>query len=73
MLGAYSLGFDSAIATSFNILPQLGINILKEANTNQKEAVKIQDKLSSAINAITKFGTTWYLINSILMLKFSHR
>ncbi|KAF2898790.1 hypothetical protein ILUMI_07384 [Ignelater luminosus] len=58
MAGAYTLGFDSAIATTLNIFPEHGQRILqciKEGNIT--DAQSIQDELNAAIEAITKNGT----------------
>lgn len=55
MLGAYSLGMDSAIATSFNVYPH-GLEIFNNATTNHKEALKKQQELTSIINKMSKFG-----------------
>jgi dihydrodipicolinate synthase/N-acetylneuraminate lyase len=57
LAGAFALGFDSAIATSLNMLPGPSIKILAAIRNNDpSEALKEQKKLSKAINAITRNG-----------------
>lgn len=57
MAGAFSLGFDSAIATSLNMFPYLGLNILKSVQeSNVEEARENQTKLNKAIEIITRNG-----------------
>jgi len=58
MAGAYALGFDSAIATTFNMFAQHGQQILQAIKDgNVSEGQTTQDELNSAINIITKNGT----------------
>ncbi|KAK4885262.1 hypothetical protein RN001_001533 [Aquatica leii] len=58
MAGAYALGFDSAIATTLNIFPQYGQQILQcIKDGNITEAQSKQSDLNSAIGIITKNGT----------------
>ncbi|KAK5647633.1 hypothetical protein RI129_002525 [Pyrocoelia pectoralis] len=57
MAGAYALGFESSIATSLNMLPQFGqqiVQCIKDGNI--KEAQEKQNDLNSAIQIITKYG-----------------
>lgn len=57
MAGAYTLGFDSAIATSLNMFPKLGLDILENVqNGNLKEAKEKQDELNAVISIVTKNG-----------------
>jgi hypothetical protein len=57
LAGAFALGFDSAIATSLNMLPEAGIKILAAMRNNHpSEALQEQRKLSQAINVITRNG-----------------
>lgn len=57
LLGAFALGFDSAIGTSFNMLPHFGKTILSAAASNQfEEGQKAQWQLTKAIRAITRHG-----------------
>ncbi|XP_060520137.1 N-acetylneuraminate lyase-like [Cylas formicarius] len=57
MAGAFTQGFDSSIATSLNILPQFGVQILKAVQSSKlEEARKLQDKLTAACKVITKNG-----------------
>ncbi|KAK9876155.1 hypothetical protein WA026_011271 [Henosepilachna vigintioctopunctata] len=58
LAGGFTLGFDSAIATSLNLVPQLSFNILN-ATTNSliKRARDEQMKLNEAIEIITKRGS----------------
>lgn len=57
LAGALALGFDSAIATSLNMLPRASIEIVEAMRNNYpKEALQEQRKLSQAINAITRNG-----------------
>lgn len=63
MLGAYVLGFDSAIATTLNIFPNYGVNILNNAQDSKiKEAYNCQQKLSAAVSSITKDGIKLFMI-----------
>ncbi|GJQ84408.1 hypothetical protein Trydic_g3883 [Trypoxylus dichotomus] len=58
MLEAYKQGFDSAIATTFNIFPQLGAKIYEYTlNGKVEEAKPLQEKLTKAVEGITKYGT----------------
>lgn len=57
MAGAFVLGFDSAIATTLNVFPQLGIEILKSVQDgNVKQAREYQNKLNEAIEVVTRNG-----------------
>lgn len=57
MAGAFVLGFDSAIATSLNMFPQLGLGILKSVQDgNIKEAREYQNKLNKAVEIVTRNG-----------------
>ncbi|CAH1105599.1 unnamed protein product [Psylliodes chrysocephalus] len=54
---ALSMGFDSIIATSLNMLPQYSVAIAKAIKENNIiEARKIQDELSAIVAVITKNG-----------------
>ncbi|GLV44665.1 hypothetical protein CBL_20576 [Carabus blaptoides fortunei] len=60
LTAAYALGFDSAIATTFNIYPELGQQIRQSFNkehTDLQAAQTAQTKLSAQVNNITKHGT----------------
>ncbi|KAF5308160.1 hypothetical protein FQR65_LT06340 [Abscondita terminalis] len=58
MAGAYALGFDSAIATTLNIFPQYGQQILQSIKDgNIGDAQSKQGDLNAAIAIITKNGT----------------
>ncbi|KAB0804343.1 hypothetical protein PPYR_01313 [Photinus pyralis] len=57
MAGAYALGFESAIATTLNMLPQFGqqiVQCIKDGNI--KEAQEKQNDLNSALEIIAKHG-----------------
>ncbi|KAL3287915.1 hypothetical protein HHI36_002371 [Cryptolaemus montrouzieri] len=57
LAGAFTLGFDSAIATTLNILPQLSIDILNAINISDlKKARDRQEKLNTIIEIITQNG-----------------
>ncbi|KAJ8952243.1 hypothetical protein NQ314_007575 [Rhamnusium bicolor] len=57
LAAAFTLGFDSAIATTLNILPQYSVQILNAINdSNVEEARAIQNKLTAASSVITKNG-----------------
>ncbi|PNF30658.1 N-acetylneuraminate lyase [Cryptotermes secundus] len=57
LAGAFALGFDSAVATSLNMLPRANIKILEAMRNNHpSEALQEQRKLSQAINVITRNG-----------------
>ncbi|XP_025833736.1 N-acetylneuraminate lyase [Agrilus planipennis] len=57
MVGAYSLGFDSAIATSLNMWPKYGLNILKQVKDNNvNKALTTQKELSTAIKHANQYG-----------------
>lgn len=57
MAGAYTLGFNSAIATTLNMFPKLGLEILENIqNSNVNEAKEKQDKLNSLIDVVVKNG-----------------
>ncbi|XP_032681586.1 N-acetylneuraminate lyase-like [Odontomachus brunneus] len=54
---ACALGMDSFIATSINIFPELVINLVATGkNENTWTARKMQEKLSDAVIAISKYG-----------------
>lgn len=51
------MGFDSAIATSLNFLPQYAVGIQKAVKGNKiDEARKLQESLTAACNFITQDG-----------------
>lgn len=57
MAGAFAMGFDSAIATTLNIIPQYSIQILEAIEANKlEEAREVQNRLSEACSIITKNG-----------------
>jgi N-acetylneuraminate lyase len=57
MAGAYTLGFDSAIATTLNMFPQLGIDILEAVKQSKLDkAKKTQDTLTQVCSVVTKHG-----------------
>lgn len=57
MAGAFVLGFDSAIATTLNVFPQLGLDILKSVQDgNVQKARNLQNKLNNSIEIVTKNG-----------------
>lgn len=58
MAGAFVLGFDSSIATTLNVFPQLGLGILKSVlqDGDVEEAKNQQEKLNRAIEIVTKNG-----------------
>lgn len=57
MAGAYTLGFDSAIATTLNMFPKLGLEILENIQKSKlKEAKEKQDKLNSLIDIVVENG-----------------
>ncbi|XP_067002877.2 N-acetylneuraminate lyase [Anabrus simplex] len=57
MAGAYILGFDSAIATTLNMLPGPSQKILAAVkNNNNSEALQEQRKLTKAIDVMTRNG-----------------
>ncbi|XP_018568553.2 N-acetylneuraminate lyase-like isoform X1 [Anoplophora glabripennis] len=57
LAGAFAMGFDSAIATTLNVLPQYSIQILEAIKANKvDEAREIQNKLTDACSIITKNG-----------------
>lgn len=67
MAGAYTLGFDSAIATTLNIFPALGMQIQQGIQVgNVPEAQNCQNQLNTAINVITKNGN-YLLINLVFV------
>lgn len=58
MAGAFVLGFDSAIATTLNVFPQLGLGILKSVQDGDiSQARNLQNKLNKAIEIVTRNGT----------------
>ncbi|XP_044745061.1 N-acetylneuraminate lyase-like isoform X2 [Coccinella septempunctata] len=58
LAGALALGMDSAIGTTFNIFPNLSIDILNAMNQSQTEhAREIQEKLTYTIEVIKKYGS----------------
>lgn len=57
MAGAFILGFDSAIATTLNMLPNPAQKILTAVkNNNNKEAREQQNKLTDSIRIMTRNG-----------------
>lgn len=57
LAGAFALGFDSAIATSLNILPGLCGRILQEVKSGSVEKGRLaQNTLNRAAQAITENG-----------------
>jgi N-acetylneuraminate lyase len=57
MAGAYTLGFDSAIATTLNMFPQLGIDILEAVKQSKLDKTKkTQDTLTQVCSVVTKHG-----------------
>lgn len=57
MLGAFALGFDSAIATTFNMIPQKGQKIWEQFTMKNVEDAKFaQHTLTKSVNAIVKNG-----------------
>ncbi|XP_057652421.1 N-acetylneuraminate lyase-like isoform X1 [Diorhabda carinulata] len=57
LASAFGSGFDSAIGTSLNMLPQYAVKILKAAKENNiAEARKLQHVLTEAVNIISKDG-----------------
>ncbi|KRT78489.1 hypothetical protein AMK59_8026, partial [Oryctes borbonicus] len=53
MLEGYRQGFDSAIATTFNIFPQLGVTIHEYVFSGKAEEAKpLQEKLTKAVGGI---------------------
>lgn len=56
LLGARALGFDSAIATSFNVFPHLGLEIFDRAITDPLRALQNQQELTVIVNKMCKFG-----------------
>lgn len=58
LAGAFALGLDSAIGTTFNIFPGISIEILKAiGQSNVKEARILQEQLNSLIEGIKKHGS----------------
>lgn len=58
MAGAYTLGFDSAIATTLNMFPQLGITILDAVKQSKLDKAKeTQDILTQVCSTVTKNGS----------------
>lgn len=63
MAGAYTLGFESAIATTLNMFPKLGLEILESVqNSKLKEAKAKQEKLNSLIDIVVKNGKNFALV-----------
>jgi dihydrodipicolinate synthase/N-acetylneuraminate lyase len=57
LAGAFALGCDSAIATSFNMIPSPSFKILAAMrNDRSSEAMHEQKKLSDIIRVITRNG-----------------
>lgn len=57
MLGAYALGFDSAIATTLNVFPQIGRDLLDQTiNENYSGCKELQELLTNIVIVITKYG-----------------
>ncbi|KAI4466807.1 dihydrodipicolinate synthase [Holotrichia oblita] len=58
MLEAYKRGFDSSIATTFNIFPQLGVKIHEYVFSGRADEAKpLQEKLTKAVAGISKYGS----------------
>lgn len=60
MAAAYALGFDSAIATTFNIFPELGQQIQQSVNSKHTDLLSArtaQNTLTAHVNNIIKHGT----------------
>lgn len=57
MAGAFTLGFDSAIATSLNMFPQLGVKILEAVKQSKlDQARETQKTLTKVCSIVTKHG-----------------
>ncbi|XP_074029864.1 N-acetylneuraminate lyase B [Leptinotarsa decemlineata] len=57
LVGAFSMGFDSAIIPSLNIFPEYGKCILEAVDKSKlEEARKLQRELSIKYDVISKFG-----------------
>lgn len=59
MAAAYALGFDSAIATTFNIFPELGQQIQQSVNSKHTDLLSArtaQNTLTAHVNNIIKHG-----------------
>ncbi|XP_028134146.1 N-acetylneuraminate lyase [Diabrotica virgifera virgifera] len=57
LASAYTMGYDSAIATSLNMMPQHAIKIVKAIRENNiDEAKRLQNLLTDAVNIIIKDG-----------------
>ncbi|EFA04261.2 N-acetylneuraminate lyase isoform X2 [Tribolium castaneum] len=57
MAGAFTLGFDSAIATSLNMFPQLGVKILDAVKQSKlNSARETQQLLTKVCSVVTKHG-----------------
>ncbi|KAJ3648927.1 hypothetical protein Zmor_020694 [Zophobas morio] len=55
--GAYTLGFDSAIATPLNMFPQLGVTILDSVKQSKLDKAKqTQDALTQLCSILTKYA-----------------
>lgn len=73
MAGAFAMGFDSAIATTLNFLPQYAVGIQKAIRENRvQEARKLQESLSDAADVITRDGKTisfyFHKINKVYIM-----
>lgn len=59
LVGGFALGFDSAIGTTFNIFPNLSVDILNAMNKSKtEEARELQEKLTYSIDVIRKYGNS---------------
>nr|CAD7435365.1 unnamed protein product [Timema monikensis] len=57
LAGAFTLGFDSAIATTLNMFPSFSLNILEAVEKGDTVKAKAeQRKLTAAIFAVTRNG-----------------
>lgn len=72
MLEAYQKGFDSSIATSFNIFPEYGVKIHQLVFSGKAEEAKPhQEKLSKIVGSISKYGNIkWHMENFLYAFKY---
>ncbi|XP_072378537.1 N-acetylneuraminate lyase-like [Diabrotica undecimpunctata] len=57
LASAFGMGFDSAIATSLNMMPQHAVKIVKAVKENNiTEAKRLQNVLTDAVNIVIKDG-----------------
>lgn len=72
LTGAFALGFDSAIATTLNIFPEISQAILRSVKEeNLAEARRFQKRLNDKIADISKRGKTWFIYNNHLFFNYS--